>query len=87
MPLTVELPAEIEAFVRAQVADGVAASETAFVAHAVGLYRELKERHSELREHVQQSLSQARNGDTSPLNMDGIITDLRAEITEDGQSR
>ena len=87
MSMTVQLPAEIEAFVRAEVADGAATDETDFVSKAVQLYREMKERHTELRSHVQHSLDQARNGEVSPLDMDGIIAELREERDDNGQPR
>jgi Arc/MetJ-type ribon-helix-helix transcriptional regulator len=37
--MTLELPTEIEAFVKTAVSDGVAATESDFVARAVELYR------------------------------------------------
>jgi len=85
--MTLELPAEIEAFVKAEVAEGAATTESDFVAGALELYRELKARHVDLRSHIQRSLAQARDGEVSPLDMDEIIAELRDEVDEHGQPR
>ncbi len=86
MSMSVQLPAEIEAFVRSEVADGAAVDEAEFVSKAVQLYREMKERHAELRDHVQMSLQQAGDGGASPHDMSAIIAELRQEMDDHGTS-
>lgn len=82
MPKTiqVELPAEIDAFVRAQIAAGDAADEAALVLKALKLYRELKTNHDQIRTLVQQSLDEADRGHVQPLDTEATKGQARIQL-------
>ena len=77
MAMTVELPADVEAFVRAEVERGTAPNAADFLTKAVELYRELKGKHESLRERVQKSVAQAERGEFAPLDTNATITEAR----------
>ena len=71
-------PPEIDAYVREQIASGRFADETEFATAALRLYRELEQRHQELRSQVQHSIEQAERGEIAPLNMEEIKAEVAA---------
>ena len=77
MAMTVELPADVEAFVRAEVERGTAPNEADFLAKAVELYRELKGKHESLRARVQESVAQAERGEIAPLDTNATKAEAR----------
>ena len=70
-------PPEIEAYVREQVASGRFANESEFATAAFEVYRELEQRHRELRAEVQRSLEQAARGEVSPLDTEATLREAR----------
>ena len=85
MKMTVNLPSDLQAFIQAEVSEGVATDEAAFLTKAVELYREMKQRHAELRAQVQRSREQADRGEARPLDMDSIIAELATEFEATGK--
>jgi len=77
MAMMIELPADVEAFVRAEVERGTAPNEADFLAKAVELYRELKGKHESLRARVQKSVVQAERGEFAPLDTNATKTEAR----------
>jgi len=77
MTVTLELSEEVEAFVRGEVAGGAAASEAAFLAKAVEMYRELKVRHKELQVRVHESIGEYERGDLRELDTDATKAEAR----------
>jgi Arc/MetJ-type ribon-helix-helix transcriptional regulator len=69
----VTIPSELEPFVAAELASGAVSSEAELIAKALGLYREMKKRHEELRAEVKRSLGQARQGDVAELDVEQVI--------------
>jgi Arc/MetJ-type ribon-helix-helix transcriptional regulator len=82
MTVTLQLSDEIEAFVRAEVARGAAADETEFVAKALEMYRDLKLRHDDLRDRVQESIAQYERGDVRPLDTRATQTEARRRFSQ-----
>ncbi len=74
-------PPEVEAYIQAKIDAGQFHSRDEFTLSAVKLYREMEERHSELRSGVQQALEQSRLGLSTPLDMTEILNELDAEVT------
>jgi Arc/MetJ-type ribon-helix-helix transcriptional regulator len=87
MTTTIQLPVEIAAFVRAEVAGGAAANEAEFLRKAIELYRELKLRHQDLRSQLQISMEQADRGEIAPLDMESIKAKLGTELHQQGWPR
>jgi Arc/MetJ-type ribon-helix-helix transcriptional regulator len=72
-------PPEIEAYVREQLAKGRFADESEFATAAFEVYRELEQRHCELKADIQRSLEQAARGEVAPLDIGEIKAELAAE--------
>ena len=70
-------PPEIEAYVREQVASGRFADESEFATAAFEVYRELEQRHRELKAEVQRSLEQAARGEVSPVDTEATLREAR----------
>ena len=83
MTVTLELPEEMEAFVRAEVARGAAEDEADFLAKAVEMYRELKQRHEDLRSQVQESIAQYERGEARPLDTKATQREARRRLSQD----
>lgn len=86
MPITLTLSDEAQSFISEQVASGNVVDESDLMEKAIRLYQDLKARHDELRSDVQKSLDQARNGQSTPLDIGGLIEELRNEIAEGSAS-
>ena len=83
MTVTLQLPEEIEAYVRAEIARGAAEDETDFLAKAVEMYRELKHRHEDLRAQVQESVAQYERGEVRPLDTEATQREARRRFSQD----
>ncbi len=81
MTVTLQLTEEVEAFVQAEIARGVAADETDFLTKAVELYRELQVRHDELQGRVHESLSQYERGEVRPLDTEATVAEARRRFS------
>ncbi|MCA9048392.1 MAG: hypothetical protein KDA89_06670 [Planctomycetaceae bacterium] len=82
MPTT--FPPEIAKFVEDQLKTGQFVDENALLTAALEDFREIKDRHNELRERIQLSKSQAAQGDAAPLDIDAIIAELDSETDANG---
>lgn len=78
-------PPEIEQFVQQELASGQYPNEQALLTAALEVYRELKQRHHDLRGRIQLSLEQAARGEVAPLDIDAIVAELNEELNESGQ--
>ena len=83
MAITVELPAEVEVFFRAEVARGKALSEAEFLAKTVELYREITTRHENLGARVQKSIEQADRHEVRPLDAEAIKAEGRRRFDQE----
>ena len=82
MAMTITLPNEIAAYVRAEVAEGAATDEVQFLSKAIELYRELKSRHEDLRAKVEASTQQAARGDAAPLDTEATKAEARRRFEQ-----
>ena len=82
MAVTLQLPEEVEAFVRAEVARGAAADEADFFAKAVEMYRELKIKHYDLRVRVDESLAEYERGEVRPLDTAATQAEARRRFSQ-----
>ena len=68
MPRT--FPADLNQFIQDELETGDYANEDALLKAALEVFREVRQRHAELRSRVQGSLAEARAGEATPLNME-----------------
>ncbi|MFI4850818.1 MAG: type II toxin-antitoxin system ParD family antitoxin [Gimesia chilikensis] len=78
-------PPEILKFIEEEMASGHYEDESALVTEALEVFRELKQRHAELKQQIQQSLEAEREGRMMPLDIDAIVSELESEVDETGQ--
>jgi Arc/MetJ-type ribon-helix-helix transcriptional regulator len=83
MTVTLELPEELEAFVRAEIARGEAEDEADFLTKTVEMYRELKHRHEDLRAQVRESMAQYERGEARPLDTQATQREARRRFLQD----
>ncbi len=76
---------EIKKFIADELASGTYEDETALLAEALEVFRELKQRHTDLRQQIQQSIEDERSGRIAPLDINEIISELELELDETGQ--
>ena len=76
---------EIAKFIEEELATGAYEDESALMAEALEVFRELKQRHAELRQQIQQSLQDEKAGRIAPFDMNEIISELESEIDETDQ--
>ena len=72
-------PPEIEEFVRQELASGNYRHEDDLISQALSVYRLLKLRHKALRADVGRAIGQAESGDTAPLDIEAIESELMEE--------
>ena len=82
MPITLTLSDEAQSFIREEVESGNAVDESDLMEKALRLYQQLKVRHDELRSDVQSSINEARNGHSTPLDIDGLMEELQNEVAQ-----
>jgi Arc/MetJ-type ribon-helix-helix transcriptional regulator len=78
-------PPEILKFIEEEMATGHYEDESALVTAALEVFRELKQRHADLKQQIQQSLAEERAGRVTPLDINAIISELESEVDESGQ--
>ncbi len=83
MPITYS--PEITDFIAEEMATGTYADESALMAEALEVFRELKQRHGELRQQIQQSLEDEKAGRIAPFDVNEIVRELELELDEAGQ--
>lgn len=72
------LHAEILKFIEEEMASVHYEDERALVTEALEVFRELKQRHAELKQQIQQSLEAEREGRVMPLDIDAIVSELES---------
>jgi Arc/MetJ-type ribon-helix-helix transcriptional regulator len=82
MVMTLQLPEEVETFIRAEVAQGAAVDEAEFLAKAVEMYRELKASHEDLRARVNESIAQYERGEVRPLDTQASQAEARRRFSQ-----
>ena len=76
---------EIKKFIADELASGTYEDETALLSEALEVFRELKQRHTDLRQQIQQSLEDEKAGRIAPLDVNDIVAELELELDETGQ--
>jgi Arc/MetJ-type ribon-helix-helix transcriptional regulator len=84
MGMTVVIAPELEPFVEAELAGGAIGTREELVAKALVLYREMKNRHEQLREEVARARAEAAAGDVAPLDIEDIIGRGYERLAKDG---
>ena len=80
MPKT--YPPELVAFVQAELANGPFRTEDELLVAALTVYRDLKQRHEELRRDVHRSLEQAERGEVQPMDIGAILAEAHRRHAE-----
>lgn len=75
-------PPEIEAYVREKLASGRFADESAFATAAFEVYRELEQRHRELKADIQRSLGQAARGEVEVVDTEATLAEARRRFLD-----
>lgn len=70
LAMTRTFPSDLNQFIQDELQTGDYANEDALLTAALEVFREVRQRHTELLGRVQESLSQARAGEATPLNID-----------------
>ncbi len=84
--MTTTYSPEIKKFIEEELATGAYEDESALIAEALGVFRELKQRHAELRQQIQQSLEDEKAGRVALFDVHEIISELELEVDETGQA-
>ena len=71
MPKT--YPPELEQFVQQELANGKYHNEDELLVAALTVYREMKQRHEELRRDVHQAIAEADRGEAKELDIEEVI--------------
>ena len=77
-------PPELEQFVKQELANGTNENEEELVIDALTAFREMKQRHDELRRDVQRSIEQADRGEVAPLDTEATIAEARRRFAQRG---
>lgn len=78
-------PPEILKFIEEEMAAGHYEDENALVTEALEVFRELKQRHADLSQQIQQSLADEQAGRVAAFDINEIISELESEVDETGQ--
>lgn len=70
--MTRTFPTDLNQFIQDELQSGSYADEDAVLTAALEVFREVRQRHSELRGRVQESLAESHAGESTPLDMDEI---------------
>lgn len=81
LPLKLNYPPEVEAFVAEQLASGKFGSESELATAALRVVQELSARERMFREDLKRSLEQAERGEVEPWDLDEILKELDADLT------
>ena len=77
-------PPELEQFVQQELANGRYQSEDELVIDALTVFREMKQRHEELRRDVQQAIAEADSGETKELDIEEVIARGCERLADEG---
>ena len=79
-------PADLEQFVRQELASHEYGSRDDLVVDAVRVLRELKTRHQKLRDDVRHSIAQAERGEARPLDTEATKAEARRRLEKQGST-
>ena len=81
--MTLAYPPDLQRFVDDQISAGEFRSEEEFAVFAAALYRDLSDRHQELRQHVQLGIAEIERGEGSEVegseNLRNFLDDLKSQ--------
>jgi len=75
-------PTDLNQFIQDELQTGGYADEDAVLTAALEVFREVRQRHAELRGRVQESLAESHGGEATPLDMDEIRQLLTNRLTQ-----
>ncbi len=80
--MTRTFPTDLNQFILDELQTGGYADEDAVLTAALEVFREVRQRHADLRARVQESLAQAYAGQATSLDMDEIRESLTNRVTQ-----
>ncbi len=80
-------PPDLAQYIQTKVANGQFRSPDDFAIEAARLYRELEQRHEQLKSDIAAAIEEADRGECEPLDIESIKAELSAELDEEGQPR
>ena len=80
--MTRTFPTELNQFIQDGLQTGGYADEDAVLTAALEVFREVRQRHAELRGRVQESVAQMHAGEATPLDMDKIRQSLTNRLDQ-----
>ena len=80
--MTRTFPTELNQFIQDELQTGGYADEDAVLTAALEVFREVRQRHAELRGRLQESLAQVHAGEATPLDMDEIRQSLTNRLDQ-----
>ena len=83
----IAFPPDIEAYVQHKIASGQFHSREELAAEALRVYRDMEQRHAQLKADIQAALIQVRNGNSAPLDIEAIQAELLEELDANGQPK
>jgi len=81
------LSPDLEQYVQQKVASGQFTSQEEFAQEAMRLYRDIEARHESLKDDVRAALEQSEKGQSVPLDMDSIKSELHDELDQRGRGQ
>jgi Arc/MetJ-type ribon-helix-helix transcriptional regulator len=85
--MSVDIPSTLQGFVNDELSAGTFANESELVTTALNTYREMKQRHRDLKARVAESLKQVEQGQVAPMDMEGIKLRLRRFVDESNSQK
>jgi len=80
--MTRTFPTDLNQFIQDELQTGGYADEDAVLTAALEVFRQVRQRHSDLRARVQESLAQAHAGQATSLDMDEIRESLTNRLIQ-----
>jgi len=80
--MTRTFPTDLNQFIQDELQSGSYADEDAVLTAALEVFREVRQRHVELRGRVQASLAESHAGEATPLDMDEIRQSLTNRVAQ-----
>ncbi len=80
--MTRTFPTELNQFIQDELQTGAYADEDAVLTAALEVFREVRQRHTELRGRVQESLAQVHAGEATLLDMNDIRQSLANRLNQ-----
>lgn len=87
LPLKLNYPPEVEAFIAQQLAAGKFQNESELATAAIRVVQELATRERKFREDLKRSLEQAERGEVEPWDIEEILRELDADLDAAQRSR